>query len=92
MGVCPCQLFSCIRGGSCRGLILLGTGAIRSDPPSLLLGEELVSLAGSVGQQAPWQQQEQGDALRWEALGLDRDASPQQSQFSAKHRAAPQCF
>lgn len=92
LGVCPCQLFSCIRGGSCRGLILLDTGAIRSDPPSLLLGEKLVSLAGSVGQQAPWQQQGQGDALRWEALGLDRDASPWQSQFSANHRAAPQCF
>ena len=88
LGVCPCQLFSCIRGGSCRGLILLGTGAIQSGPPSFLLNEELVNLAGSIGQEAPWQQQGQGATLRLEALGLDRDTSPWQSQFSAKHREA----
>ena len=61
-------------------------------PSSLLLSEELVNLVGSVGQEAPWQQQGQGAALTREALGLDRDAGPRQSQFSANPRAAPQCF
>ena len=66
----------------------MGTGAIQSGPPSFLLNEELVNLAGSIGQEAPWQQQGQGATLRLEALGLDRDTSPWQSQFSAKHREA----
>lgn len=70
----------------------MGTGTIQSGFPSLLLSDELVSLAGSVGQEAPWQQQGQGTTLRLEALGLDKDAGPEQSQFSAKHRAAPQGF
>ena len=70
----------------------MGIGAIRSDPPSLLLGEGLVSLAGAVGQDAPWQQQGQGSALTWETLGSDRDAGPRQNQVSANPRAAPQCF
>ena len=87
-----CYLPSCIRGGSCRGLIPVGIGAIKSDPPSLLLCEELVSLAGAVGQEAPWQQQGQGSALRREALGMDRDTGPWQNQFSTNHRAGPQCF
>ena len=91
-GFCPCYLPSRIRGSSCRGLIPVGTGPIQSNTPSLLLREELVSLAGSVGQEAPWQQQGQGSALTREALGLDRDASPRQSQFPANPRAAPQCF
>ena len=75
-----------------QGLIPVGIGAIRSEPPSLLLCEELVSLAGAVGQEAPWQQQEQGSSLRWEALGMDRDAGPWQNQFSTNPGAAPQCF
>ena len=32
-GVCPCYLPSHIEGGSCRGLIPLGTGTIQSGPP-----------------------------------------------------------
>ena len=87
-GVCLCSLPSHIGGGSCRDLIPVGTGAIQSGPPSFLLNEELVNLAGSIGQEAPWQQQGQGATLRLEALGLDRDTSPRQSQFSAKHREA----
>ena len=41
----------------------MDTGAIQTGPPSLLLREELVSLAGSVRQESPWQQQGQGAAL-----------------------------
>ena len=52
---------SCIGGGACRSLIPVGIGAIRSDPPSLLLGEGLVSLAGAVGQRP---------------LGSSRDRTP----------------
>ena len=70
----------------------MGTGTIQSGFPSLLLSDELVSLAGSVGQEAPWQQQGQGATLRLEVLGLDRDTDPEHSQFSAKHRAASQGF
>ena len=32
-GVCPCYLPSHLEGGSCRGLIPLGTGTIQSGPP-----------------------------------------------------------
>ena len=70
----------------------MGTGTIQSGSPSLLLGEKLVSLAGSTGQEAPRQQQGQGAALTQEVFGLDKDAGPRQSQFSASHRAAPWCF
>ena len=91
-GVHPFDLPSHIGEGSCRGLIPMGTGAIESGPPSLPLSEELVSLAGSVGQEAPWQQQGQSTTLMQEALGLNRDPGSQKSQFSANHRAAPQCF
>ena len=52
-----CYFPSHIGGGFYRGFIPVGTGAIRSDPPSLLLSEELASLAGSFGQEPPWQQQ-----------------------------------
>lgn len=67
----------------------MGTGAIQSNTPSLLLSEELVSLAGSVGQEAPWQQQGQGTTLRQGALGLDRDASPQQKSVPSKPQSSP---
>ena len=84
-----------VRAGTARGL-LQGVGKLcvekdrRSSCAAFRRGssEELVRLAGSVGQEAPWQQQGQGAALTWEVLGLDRDAS----QFSAHPRAAPQCF
>lgn len=55
--------------------------------------EELVSLAGSIGQgRPPWQQQGQSTTLRLGTGMGQKDTGPQQSQFSAKHRAAPQCF
>lgn len=70
----------------------MGTGTIQSGFPSLLLSDELVSLAGSVGQEAPWQQQGQGTTLRLEALGLDKMPAPNRvsSQQSTEqpHRAS----
>ena len=96
---CRCRRGSGVRAGTARGL-LQGVGKLcvgkdrRSSCAAFRRGssEELVRLAGSVGQEAPWQQQGQGAVLTREALGLDRDASPRQSQFSANPRAAPQCF
>ena len=72
-----------VRAGTARGL-LQGVGKLcvgkdrRSSCAAFRRGssEELVSLAGSAGQEAPWQQQGQGSALTREALGLDRDAGP----------------
>ena len=87
-GVHPCYLPSRIGGGSCRGLIQVGTGTIESDLPFLLLSEELASLAGSVGQEAPWQQQGQGTALTCEVLGLDRRRPPAQSVLN-KPQSSP---
>ena len=96
---CRCQRASGVRAGTARGLlqgvVMLCVGKLRrSSCAAFRTGssEELVSLAGSIGQEAPWQQQGQGTTLRLEALAWDRYAGPQQSQFSAKHRAAPQCF
>ena len=80
---CRCQRASGVRAGTARGL-LQGVGKLcvgkdrRSSCAAFRRGssEELVSLAGSAGQEAPWQQQGQGSALTREALGLDRDAGP----------------
>lgn len=63
-----------IGGGSYRSLIPVGLGPYSQAllPPA---SEKLVSLAHSLGQEAPWQHQGQGAALTREVLGLHRDTS-----------------
>ena len=81
-----CYLPSCIRGGSCRGLIPVSIGAIKSDPPSLLLCEELVSLAGAVGQRPLGSTRDRAPpsgGRRWEwteTLGPGRISSQQTTE------------
>ena len=60
-GVCPCYLPSHIEGGSCRGLIPLGTGTIQSGPPP----------SCSVRSWSPWQVQ-----LGRRPHGSNRDRAP----------------
>lgn len=61
---------------------------VKAFPPSCS-SDELVSLVGSIGQEAPWQQQEQSTTLRLEALGLDRDARPQAESVLSKAQSSP---
>lgn len=94
-----CQSGSGVRVGTAGGLLqevrMLCMGMDRRSSCAALRrgnSKELASLAGSVGQEVPCQQQGQGTALTREALAWDRDNGPWHSQFSANPRGAPHCF
>ena len=92
---CRCRRVFRVRAGTAGGL-LQGVGKLcvgndrRSYCAAFRRGssEELVSLAGAVGQEAPWQQQGQGAAITWEALGWTETPAPAESVLS-KPQSSP---
>ena len=84
-----CQRGSRMRAGTGGGLMQgVGKLCVGNDRRSYCAAfrrgssEELASLAGAVGQEAPWQQQGQGAAITREALGWTETPAPAESVLS----------